>query len=115
MLVRLVAVLGGSAAGNGLSEALPPIGEKLSCPAVRQGGGLAADRTKLACSRQSHFSECPAASRVAQIVLAGVKIPRNRHGNDFVIPLVPVQRYLVFEGCMKLRASAAETPACRRG
>jgi hypothetical protein len=30
---------------------------------------------------------------------APVQIPQNRHGNDFVIPLVAVQRYLAFEGC----------------
>ena len=29
-----------------------------------------------------------------------LKIPRNRHGNDFVIPLVAGQRYLAFEGCI---------------
>jgi hypothetical protein len=32
-----------------------------------------------------------------------VQIPQNRHGNDFVIPLVAAQRYLVFEGCIKCR------------
>ena len=44
---------------------------------------------------------------------ASVQIPQSRHGNDFVIPFVAVQRYLVFEGCVescRLRLGAPPSP-----
>ena len=40
--------------------------------------------------------------------------PQNRHGKDFVIPRVAVQRYLVFEGCLKCRTGRRPPPPTPR-